>query len=157
LFGEHLGGLGGGNCTLADRQPPEEDQSGRGSLPRAGRGPVGTSFDAGPARVPSVADHTVVLGGPERPDQRGRTRLIQPFPEGERFSGARRAGCFSRTISRFDGGSGSAKPEDVERLSPLSLDHVSVLGRYEFTLAKSVRQGKLRQLRDPEQPDDLAA
>jgi TnpA family transposase len=47
--------------------------------------------------------------------------------------------------------------EDVERLSPLLLDHVNVLGRYEFVLAKSIRQGKLRPLRDPEQPDDLAA
>jgi hypothetical protein len=47
--------------------------------------------------------------------------------------------------------------EDVERLSPLLLDHVNVLGRYEFVLAKSIRRGKLRPLRDPEQPDDLAA
>ena len=43
------------------------------------------------------------------------------------------------------------------RLSPLLLDHVNVLGRYEFVLAKSIRQGKLRPLRDPEKPDDLAA
>jgi hypothetical protein len=47
--------------------------------------------------------------------------------------------------------------EDVERLSPLLLDHINVLGRYEFVLAKSIRQGKLRPLRDPDQPDDLAA
>ena len=31
------------------------------------------------------------------------------------------------------------KPEDVERLSPLLLDHVNVLGRYEFALKESVR------------------
>jgi hypothetical protein len=49
------------------------------------------------------------------------------------------------------------KPEDVERLSPLLLDHVNVLGRYEFVLTKSVRQGKLRPLRDPKKTDDLAA
>ena len=47
------------------------------------------------------------------------------------------------------------KPEDVERLSPLLLDHVNVLGRYEFVLEKSIRQGKPRPLRDPEQSDDL--
>jgi hypothetical protein len=47
--------------------------------------------------------------------------------------------------------------EDVERLSPLLLDHVNVLGRYDFVLAKSIRQGKLRPLRDPELSDDLAA
>ena len=38
----------------------------------------------------------------------------------------------------------TVKPEDVERLSPLLLDHINVLGRYEFNLKKSIRQGKLR-------------
>jgi hypothetical protein len=32
---------------------------------------------------------------------------------------------------------------------PLLLDHVNVLGRYEFALKESVRQGQLRPLRDP--------
>jgi len=49
------------------------------------------------------------------------------------------------------------KPEDVERLSPLLIDHVNVRGRYEFALKESVRQGQLRPLRDPEQGNDLAA
>src|SRR3954471_15319297 len=49
------------------------------------------------------------------------------------------------------------KPEDVERLSPLLLDHINVLGRYEFNLKKSIRQGELRPLRDPDERDDLAA
>jgi Tn3 transposase DDE domain len=49
------------------------------------------------------------------------------------------------------------KPEDVERLSPLLLGHINVLGRYEFILKKSIRQGKLRSLRDPDKHDDLAA
>jgi hypothetical protein len=31
-----------------------------------------------------------------------------------------------------------------------------VLGRYEFILKKSIRQGKLRPLRDPDEPDELA-
>ena len=43
------------------------------------------------------------------------------------------------------------------RGSPLLLDHINVLGRYEFILTKSVRQGRLRPLRDPKKPDDLAA
>jgi Tn3 transposase DDE domain len=51
----------------------------------------------------------------------------------------------------------TVKPEDVERLSPLLLDHINVLGRYEFNLKKSIRQGKLRPLRDPDERDDLAA
>jgi TnpA family transposase len=46
---------------------------------------------------------------------------------------------------------------DVERLSPLLINHVNVLGRYEFALKESVRQGQLRPLRDPDQGDDLAA
>jgi hypothetical protein len=48
-------------------------------------------------------------------------------------------------------------PEDVERLSPLLLDHVNVLGRYEFALKDSVRQGQLRPHRTPNERDDLAA
>ncbi len=49
------------------------------------------------------------------------------------------------------------KPEDVERLSPLLLDHVNVLGRYEFALKESVRQGQLRPLREPNELDDQGA
>jgi TnpA family transposase len=49
------------------------------------------------------------------------------------------------------------KPEDEARLSPLLLDHVNVLGRYEFTLKESVQKGHLRPLRDPSESDDLAA
>jgi TnpA family transposase len=49
------------------------------------------------------------------------------------------------------------KPEDVERLSPLLHDHVNVLGRYEFALKESVRQGHLRPLREPDELGDLAA
>lgn len=44
--------------------------------------------------------------------------------------------------------------EDVERLSPLRSEHVHLLGRYHFSLAQSVRQGKLRPLRDPRKPED---
>ena len=47
----------------------------------------------------------------------------------------------------FQGASGGLiKSEDVERLSPLLLDHINVLGRYEFALKESVRQGQLRPL-----------
>jgi hypothetical protein len=51
----------------------------------------------------------------------------------------------------------SVKPEDVQRLSPLLLDHVNVLGRYDFALKESIRQGQLRPLREPKETDDLAA
>ena len=49
------------------------------------------------------------------------------------------------------------KPEDVERLSPLLLEHINVLGRYQFTLKESIRQGQLRPLRIPDELEDLAA
>jgi len=48
------------------------------------------------------------------------------------------------------------KPEDVERLSPLLLEHINVLGRYEFARKVSIRQGQLRPLRFPDELDDLA-
>jgi TnpA family transposase len=51
----------------------------------------------------------------------------------------------------------AVKPEDVQRLSPLLLDHVNVLGRYEFALKESIRQGQLRPLREPKEVEDLAA
>jgi len=49
------------------------------------------------------------------------------------------------------------RPEDEERLSPLLLDHVNVLGRYEFALKESVQNGHLRPLRDSDESEDLAA
>lgn len=36
-------------------------------------------------------------------------------------------------------------------------DHINVLGRYEFVLKESVRRGRLRPLRNPDELDDLAA
>jgi hypothetical protein len=60
-------------------------------------------------------------------------------------------------LAQIRGSSGLVRPEDVERLSPLTLDHINVLGRYEFALKESVRQGRLRPLRDLDELDDLAA
>ena len=60
-------------------------------------------------------------------------------------------------LARIRGSSELVRPEDVERLSPLLLDQINVLGRYEFALKESVRQGRLRPLRDPYELDDLAA
>ena len=45
------------------------------------------------------------------------------------------------------------KPEDVNRLSPLGLTHINMLGRYAFTLPDSVASGELRPLRDPSNAD----
>lgn len=45
------------------------------------------------------------------------------------------------------------KPEDVDRLSPLGLKHINMLGRYAFTLPDSVARGELRPLRDPSNAD----
>lgn len=46
------------------------------------------------------------------------------------------------------------KAEDVARLSPLKHKHIHMLGRYQFTLADSLRRGALRALRDPNDPDE---
>jgi hypothetical protein len=40
---------------------------------------------------------------------------------------------------------------DVARLSPLGFDHLNMLGRYNFLLPDSVRNGQLRPLRTPDQ------
>ena len=44
----------------------------------------------------------------------------------------------------------------MARLSPLGHGHVTMLGRYSFTLPDSVARGELRPLRDPHAigPDD---
>jgi Tn3 transposase DDE domain len=41
------------------------------------------------------------------------------------------------------------RPDGVARLSPLGYKHINFLGRYSFTLAESVANGKLRPLRSP--------
>lgn len=38
------------------------------------------------------------------------------------------------------------EPNDVGRLSPLKHQHINMLGRYQFTLPESIKQGKLRPL-----------
>jgi TnpA family transposase len=43
--------------------------------------------------------------------------------------------------------------EDVARLSPLSFEHINLLGRYIFTLPEAIAQGQLRPLRDPNRDD----
>ena len=45
----------------------------------------------------------------------------------------------------------------VVRKTRTLLEHVNVLGRYEFVLKDSVQQGQLRPLREPKERDDLAA
>jgi hypothetical protein len=37
-------------------------------------------------------------------------------------------------------------PDDVARLSPLKYKHINMLGRYQFSMPDSVRQGKMRRL-----------
>ena len=44
--------------------------------------------------------------------------------------------------------------EDVGRLSPLKFEHIHLEGRYHFTLADTVAQGKLRALREPNEVED---
>lgn len=43
--------------------------------------------------------------------------------------------------------------EDVARLSPLTHDHINMLGRYSFVVPDAVARGELRPLRDPNAED----
>jgi hypothetical protein len=44
--------------------------------------------------------------------------------------------------------------EDVARLSPLSHEHINMLGRYSFSVPEEVERGELRPLRDPNDDSD---
>jgi TnpA family transposase len=50
----------------------------------------------------------------------------------------------------------TVNPEDVARLSPLGHPHINMLGRYHFNLPELVQQGRMRTLRDPNDPDDMS-
>lgn len=43
------------------------------------------------------------------------------------------------------------KEDDMARLSPLTHDHINMLGRYSFAVSESIRKGELRPLRNPNQ------
>ena len=45
----------------------------------------------------------------------------------------------------------SIREEDVARLSPLTYEHINVLGRYSFAMSEGVCRGELRPLRDPDE------
>jgi len=42
--------------------------------------------------------------------------------------------------------------EDEVRLSPFAKAHFNMLGRYSFSMSDEVKDGKLRSLRDPNNP-----
>lgn len=44
-------------------------------------------------------------------------------------------------------------PDDVARLSPLSYEHINLIGRYHFGLPDAVKRGVLRPFRNPEDVD----
>jgi TnpA family transposase len=46
-------------------------------------------------------------------------------------------------------------PRDLARLSPLGRSHLNILGRYQFNLPESVKNGSMRPLRDPNELDEL--
>ena len=54
-----------------------------------------------------------------------------------------------RVLDAYRAEGGEARPEDVARLSPLGLDHITILGRYQFVVPASVRRGEFRPLRIP--------
>ena len=98
----------------------------------------------------------------QRGELRQRCREGQEDQLGGAGAGGQRGGAEEHPLPGRGPGPGPrpgavVKPEDVERLSPLLLDHVNVLGRYEFALKESVQQGQLRPLREPNELDDQAA
>ena len=52
-----------------------------------------------------------------------------------------------RIIDTLRSESVEVRPEDIERLSPLGFDHITILGRYQFVVPESVRRGEFRPLR----------
>ena len=46
------------------------------------------------------------------------------------------------------------RDEDVTRLSPLTHEHINMLGRYSFNVPEAVMRGELRALRDPNDDHD---
>lgn len=58
------------------------------------------------------------------------------------------------SVRHLRNGGEEVADENLARVSPLAREHVRVLGRYHFTLDKSVVEGGLRPLRDPAEPDE---
>jgi len=52
-----------------------------------------------------------------------------------------------RALDAYRAVGGEVRPEDVARLSPLGLDHITILGRYQFIVPESVRRGEFLPLR----------
>jgi len=46
------------------------------------------------------------------------------------------------------------RPEDVAPLSPLTWQHINLVGRYTFSVPESVARGELRALRNPDQTEE---
>lgn len=54
-------------------------------------------------------------------------------------------------LQHLQQGGETCRPADVARLSPLTHEHINVLGRYQFELSETLKGGKLRPLRDPDE------
>lgn len=62
--------------------------------------------------------------------------------------------CMEAPLLQLRNQGNEANGEDVERLSPLGYEHISLLRRYSFALAESVARGELRPPRNPEEEDE---
>jgi hypothetical protein len=52
-----------------------------------------------------------------------------------------------RALDAYRAAGGEVRPDDVARLSPLGLEHLTIIGRYQFLAPESVRRGELLPLR----------
>jgi len=55
-------------------------------------------------------------------------------------------------LDQLKGDGFQVNDEDEIRLSPFAKSHFNMLGRYSFSMPDEVKMGKLRPLRDPENP-----
>ena len=60
-----------------------------------------------------------------------------------------------RAVSHLRKEGAEVREQDLARVSPLMHAHVRVLGRYHFRLDRSVAEGGMRPLRDPEAIDEF--
>ena len=62
--------------------------------------------------------------------------------------------CMQAALNQLRADGVEVRPEDVARLSPLTHEHINMLGRYHFALAEPIARGELRPLRDPSDPNE---
>jgi hypothetical protein len=61
-----------------------------------------------------------------------------------------------RAITALRALGAEVRPDDLVRLSPLGFEHITLHGRYQFTVTEAMARGELRPLRKPAVPAEPA-